>query len=116
MDTQLDLMMSTISYGHNEELSAIKQELSAESEAANEELMKKIKFKKPLVFRKKGHEKQYIHNEEGRMMLSDAHSVLSEAPQAMQYAKTLFEQGEKLTAERQKQQIHTVGPITGGLC
>lgn len=64
--------------------------------------MKKLKLEKAPVFRKKGHEKQYIHNEEVRMKLSDIRSALSEAPPAVEKAKSLLEEGEKLIVERQK--------------
>ena len=101
-NAQLASMMTTIRQGLKEELSAMKRELSAEREAADEKLVKKLKLEKAPVFRKKGHEKQYIHNEEVRMKLSDARSALSEAPPAVEKAKTLLEEGEKLIAERQK--------------
>ena len=55
-DTQLDSIMSTIRQGLKEELSAMKRELSAEREAADEKLVKKLKLEKAPVFRKKGHE------------------------------------------------------------
>ena len=80
----------------------MKRELSAEREAANEKLVKKLKLEKAPVFHKKGHEKQYIHNEEVRMKLSDVRSELSEAPPTVEKAKTLLEEGEKLISERQK--------------
>ena len=64
--------------------------------------MKKLKLEKAPVFRKKGYEKQYIHNEEVRMKLSDTRSALSEAPPAVGKAKTFLEEGEKLISERQK--------------
>ena len=63
-DAQLDFMMTTICQGLKEELSAMKREFSAEREAADEKLVKKLKLEKAPVFCKKGHEKQYIHNEE----------------------------------------------------
>ena len=56
--------------------------------------MKKLRLEKAPVFCKKGHEKQYIHNKEVRMKLSDAWSALSEAPPVVEKAKTLLEEGE----------------------
>ena len=49
-DAQLDSMMSTKRQGLKEELSAMKQELSAEREAADNKLVKKLKLEKALVF------------------------------------------------------------------
>ncbi len=101
-NAQLEAMMSTIRQGLKEELTSMKRELAAEREAADEKLVKKLKLEKPPVFRKKGHEKQYLHNEEVRMKLSDARSAVSETPPAVEKAKTLLEEGEKLISERQK--------------
>ena len=92
-NTQLD-SMTTIRQSLKEELSTLKRELSAEREAADEKLVKKLRLEKAPVFRKKGHKKQYIHNEEVRMKLSDTCSAFSEAPPAVEKAKTLLEEGE----------------------
>jgi hypothetical protein len=100
-NAQMEAMMSTIRQGHKE-LTTMKRELAAEREAADEKLIKKLKLEKPPVFRKKGHEKQYLHNEEVRMKLSDARSAISEAPPAVEKAKTILEEGEKLISERQE--------------
>ena len=86
-----------------EELSAMKRELSAEREAADEKLVNKLKLEKAPVFRKKGHEKQYICKEEVKM-LSDASSALSEAP----------EEGEKLINIRQKHITRTAKGSNNG--
>ena len=43
---------------------AMKRELSAEREVADDKLLKRIKLDKAPVFKKKGNEKQYRHNEE----------------------------------------------------
>ena len=67
------------------------------------------------MFRKKGHEKQYPHNEEVRIKLSDARSVLSEALPAVEKANMVLEEGEKLISGRQKYIRNNVGLIMGGL-
>ncbi|MCG8626973.1 MAG: hypothetical protein MJE68_33855, partial [Proteobacteria bacterium] len=64
------------------EMSALKRELAVEQEAADEKLIKKLKLEKAPVFRKKGHEKQYHHNEEVRLQLTDAKSALDVVSQA----------------------------------
>ena len=45
----------------------MKRELSVEREASDEKLVKRLKLEKAPVFRKKGHEKQYLHNEEVKL-------------------------------------------------
>ena len=99
---QLDNIMAIIRQGLKEELSVMKRELSTERDAADEKLVKKLKLKKAPLFRKKGHEKQYIHNEEVRMKFLDVCSALSEPPPAVEKAKSLLEEGEKLIVEWQK--------------
>ena len=84
-----------------DEIITLKRELSAEREAADEKPVKKIKLEKASTF-KKGHEKQYGHIEEVHLKLPDTHSVLCEHPPAVEKAKTLLEEGEKLILERQK--------------
>ena len=78
--------------------------MSAEREAADEKLVKKLKLEKAPTFRKKGHEKQYRHNEEVhvRLKLSNTHVVLDKQPPAVEKEKSLLEEGEKLIVERQK--------------
>ena len=53
------------------------------------------------MFQKKGHKKQYPHNEEVRIKLSDARSVLSQALPAVEKGKLVLEEGEKLISGRQ---------------
>ena len=94
--------MATMCQGMKDELAVMKQELSAEREAADEKLVKKIKLEKVLTFRKKGHEKQFHHNEEVQVKLSEASSTLDEWPAAVEKAKQLLEEGEKIINECQK--------------
>ena len=77
-DAQLDSMMMSICQGLKE-LSAMKRGLSAEREAADEKLVKKLKCSVRKATR----------SSEVRLKLSDA-------------AKMPLEEGEKLIAERQK--------------
>ena len=99
---QMDLLMATMRQGLRDEMSALKRELAVEREAADEKLVKKLKLEKAPVFRKKGHEKQYRHNEEVRLKLTDAKSALEEHPLTVEKAKTFLEEGEKIILERQK--------------
>ena len=100
--TQLEALMASMRQGIKDEMVSLKRELSAEREASDEKLVKKLKLEKAPVFRKKGHEKQYLHNEEVRLKLSDVRSALTQEPPAVEKAKTLLEEGEKLITERQK--------------
>ena len=101
-DAQLETLMATMRQGMKDELTVMKRELSAEREAADEKLVKKIKLEKAPSFRKKGHEKQFRHNEEVRLKLSEARSALDERSAAVEKAKQLLEEGEKIINERQK--------------
>ena len=101
-DAQLETLMATMRQGMKDELAVMKRELSTEREAANEKLVKKLKLEKAPTFRKKGHEKQFRHNEEVRLKFSEARSALDERPAAVEKAKQLLEEGEKIINERQK--------------
>ena len=101
-DAQMATLMAAMRQGMKDELAVMKRELSTEREAANEKLVMKIKLEKIPSFRKKGHEKQFRHNEEVRLKLSEARSTLDEQPVAVEKAKQLLEEGEKLINERQK--------------
>ena len=99
---QLKELMASMRQGIRDEISSMKRELATEREAADEKLVKRLKLEKAPVFKKKGNERQYRHNEEVRLKVSDAASALSETPPAVEKAKTLLEEGEKLIVDRQK--------------
>ena len=88
--------------GIRDEISCMKRKLAMEREAADEKLVKRLKLEKAQLFKKKGNERQYRHNEEVRLKVSDAASALSKTPPAVEKAKTLPEEGEKLIVDRQK--------------
>ena len=67
----------------------MERELSVEREAADEKLVKRIKLEKVAMFKKMGHEKQYHHNEEMHIKLSDTLTALSVLPPSMEKVKTL---------------------------
>ena len=75
-DAQLETLMATMHQGMKDELAVMKQELSVEREAADEKLVKKIKLEKAPTFRKKGHGKQFRHNEEVHLKVSEARSAM----------------------------------------
>ena len=95
-------LMASMRQSIRDEMVAMKRELSTEHKVADEKLVKRLKLEKVPVFKKKGNERQYRHNEEVRLKVSDAVSVLSETPPAVEKAKTLLEEGEKLILDRQK--------------
>ncbi len=85
-----------------EKVSGLKRELSDEQEAANQRLAKKLKLDKKPTFRKKAHEKQFLFNEEVGGKLEEAKAALGQTPPAVEKAKTVLAEGEKLIVERQK--------------
>ena len=101
-ETQLASLMTAMRQGIKDEMVTLKRDLSNEREAADDKLLKKIKLEKAPTFKKKGHERQYRHNEEVRLKLADTRTALEEHPPAVEKAKTLLEEGEKLIVERQK--------------
>lgn len=92
----------------------MKCESATEREAADEKLVKRLKLENAPVFKKKGNECQHRHNEEVRLKVSDAASALSETPPAVEKAKTLLEEGEKLIVDRQKTLELLTSRKTGG--
>ena len=89
-DAQLETLMTTIRQDMKDEVAVMKRELSAEREAADEKLVKKIKLEKAPTFRKNGHEKQFRHNEEVRLKFSVARSTLDGRSAAVERAKQLY--------------------------
>ena len=101
---QLSEVLRTVKDGMREEMhvSKCKRELVGDKEAADEQLLKKMKLEKPPVFKKKTHKKQYHFNEEVTCKFDAAMEALSETPPAVEKAKTLLEEGVKLVSERQE--------------
>lgn len=99
---QLAEVLRTVKDGMREEMTSLKRELADDREAADERLLKKIKLEKAPTFKKKTHEKQYQFNEQVACKFESASASLSEAPPAVEKAKTLLEEGTKLVSERQK--------------
>ena len=84
-------------------LSTIKKDLTLERESADDRLVKKLRLDSKPSFRKKGNEKQYVFNEQVRDKLVDSvSSALSQTPPAVEKAKALIKEGEKLIEVRQK--------------
>ena len=84
-------------------LSAIKRDLTSERESADDRLVKKLRLDSKPSFRKKGNEKQFVFNEQVRDKLVDSvASALDQDPPAVEKAKTLIKEGEKMIDVRQK--------------
>ena len=79
-------------------LSEMKQEI----EAADDRLVKKMRLDSKPSFKKKGHEKQYLFNEQVRDKVDAATAALKDTPPAMEKAITTLQEGEKLISLRQK--------------
>ena len=100
---QFSALMAALREGIKDKMVTLKRELSAEREVADEKLVKKLKLDKAPVFRKKGHERQYRHNEEVRLKLvTETRAALDEQPPALEKMRTLIDEGEKIIDERQK--------------
>ena len=99
---QLAAVMQAVKEGMRDEISSLKRELASDREAADERLVKKLKLEKAPTFKKKTHEKQFLFNEEVAAKFEGGTACLSEAPPAVEKAKTLLEEGMKLVRERQK--------------
>lgn len=83
-------------------LSHMKRELMDERESADERLVKKIRMDSKPSFRKKSHEKQYVFNEQVRDKLDSAAAALGQTPPAVEKARDILKEGEKLIDVRQK--------------
>ena len=95
-DAQLETLMATMLQGMKDELTVMRWELSTEREAHDKKLGKKIKLEEVPSFRKKGHKKQFCHNEEVQLKLLETCSSLDKQPAAVENAKQLLEEGEKI--------------------
>ena len=76
-----------------------------ERESANDRLVKKSRLDNKLTFKKRGHEKQYQHNEQVREKLNAADSALGQTPPAVKKPRTFLKEGEKLINLRQKNML-----------
>ena len=81
---------------------AMKRELTQERSEANEQLVKKLKMDKKPSFKKKAHEKQFDFNEEVKDKLEEASTALNADPPAVEKAKKALKEGEVLIGQRQK--------------
>ena len=80
----------------------MKEELREERESADERLVKKIHLDKKPTFRKVSHEKQYEYNEQVRDKVQSAGAALSQPTPAIDKARSLLQDGEKVLDIRQK--------------
>ena len=83
-------------------LSHMKRELMDERESADERLVKKIRLDAKPTFKKKSHEMQFHFNEQVRDKLDSATAALGQTPPAVEKAKAVLKEGEKLIDARQK--------------
>ena len=84
-----------------DKMGQLKRELTQEQEEANDRLAKRMRLERP-TFKKKTHEKQHHFNEEVRAKVAEASDALAQTPAAVEKAKSLLEEGEKLILDRQK--------------
>ena len=86
----------------DEKLSQLRREFRDERESADERLVKKMRIEKKPTFKKVGHEKQYEFNEEVQDKLVSVDAALAQRPPAVEKARTLLQEGQKLIVIRQK--------------
>ena len=83
-------------------LSQMKRELMEERESADDRLVKKMQLEKRPVFKKISHKKQFDFNEQVRDKVESAVAALELPSPAVEKARTLLKEGEKLIDARQK--------------
>ena len=88
--------------GIQNRMETVKRDLSAEHEAADDRLVKKMRLTKGVEFKCKGNEKQHTFNEEVRDKIESATKALSATPPAEEKAMESLKEGEKLITVRQK--------------
>ncbi len=85
-----------------DKMGQLKRELTQEQEEANDRLAKRMRLEQPPTFRKKTHEKQFRFNEEVWTKVTGVTAALAQTPPAVERARSLLEEGEKLLVNRQK--------------
>ena len=84
-------------------LSSMKRELKEELASADDRLVKKIRLDSKPTFKKKGHEQQFMFNEQIRdKLVDDVRTALDQTPPAVEKLRSLVNEGEKLLDIRQK--------------
>ena len=84
-------------------LSSMKRELKEERESADDRLVKKIRLDSKPTFKKKGHEQQYLFNEQVRdKVVDNVRTALNQTPSAIEKVRSLVNEGEKLLDKRHK--------------
>ena len=77
-------------------------EMKREIEASDDRVVKKMRLDTKPTFKKRGHEKQYLFNEQVRDKVDAAMAALKSTPPAVEKAITSLQEGEKLITVRQK--------------
>ena len=80
----------------------MKRELMEERESADDRLVKKMRLEKRPVFKKINHEKQFEFNDQVRNKVESAVTAVELPTPAVEKARTLLKEGEKLIDARQK--------------
>ena len=94
--------LMTAMKGIQSNMETMKRELSAEREAADDRLVKRMRLTKGVEFKRKGNEKQHNFNEGVRDKIESATKALSATPPAVEKAMESLKEGEKLITARQK--------------
>ena len=83
-------------------LSSIRKEMRDERETADERLVKKIRLDSKPTFKKRGHEKQFLFNEQVREQFEVIDSALKQTPPTVEKNRAAIQEGERLIDIRQK--------------
>ena len=99
LDRQQSNMLEKLSSIIDNKLDSMKRQLDEASNTQMSEL-KKIRLTEPRIFKKKGHEQQYKHNEQVKSIVSEAKEAVSNGKQDACITK--LNEGIELVDQRQK--------------
>ena len=99
---QLLTAIRSVEANVDSKLSDMRREMRDEREAADERLVKKIRLDSRPTFRKRGHEQQFLFNEQIRERFESVDAALKQTPPAIEKARAAVQEGEKLIDARQK--------------
>jgi hypothetical protein len=77
-------------------------EMKRETEASDDRVVKKMRLDTKPTFKKRGHEKQYLYNEQVQDKVNAATAALKTTPPAVEKAIASLQEGEKLISVCQK--------------
>ena len=104
LDRQQSNMLEKLSSIIDNKLDSMKRQLDEASTTQMSEL-KKIRLTEPRIFKKKGHEQQYKHNEQVKSLVNEAKDAVNNGKQDACITK--LNEGIELIDQRQKAHPHS---------